>query len=285
MRIFSYHSMPLFHKHKHPQEDYFLIDENRSIVSIADGVTQREYKEGISHAYEVAKIFCRSSIDYIRKKYDSIDKNNIFHIEDMFFNAFRISNQNIKKYNEERGVTAKTIDYFNLDYYETVGLLCMIYKDNIYIGRIGDCGFTLMSNDGYVKSQSYNIWKGVGKCLDDEIRKTTQDHLEFLHRYLRNNPFLYTCDGERCGYGVLNGEDNALLFFEFYVIKKDREDILFLYTDGFESRIRDHNFREKIINIVNENTDSIIDRLVELDGEFSKKMPSYDDERTLILIV
>ena len=197
-------------KYVHPQEDYLLKSETRSIFVVADGVTLnhrvlRERNEDYpnpSPAGEVAKLFCEGVIEEGDNVYDTLSSESIQGM----FNA---GNQKVSVYNSEFGAT----DYSGniTGKFAATGSFMVVKDQMVFWATICDAFFAHFDTDMNLKHMS------SGSCIP---------------------------------YAVINGEVGMVDFIETGTSKVSSGDKLFIFTDGFEHYMKNEDFQNlfKAIN-------------------------------------
>lgn len=280
MDIVSYTTLPIFKKRIHPKEDYFEINEAPLIVAVADGITREKYESNFSGAYEVAKIFCKTSVSYLRNVLENSSKTNI---ENYLKKAFELANGKIWELNKKYKIP-EIIDFLDNDYFGTTAVLGTIVDKKLYLARICDCG-AMVIYKGKITFQTPDIWKNLGKYDNrygekpDEPKKRRQ----FIQKFLRNKPELFDKYGRRISYGVLTGEKEALDFIEFYDINLNKEEVVLFYTDGFEPYFQKKEFLQIFQHWKNKNN-WVKNELENISIQMAKENEKFDRERTLVAV-
>ena len=82
-------------------------------------------------------------------------------------------------------------------------------------------------------------------------------------------------------YAVINGEERMAAYLEKGVLNLEKDDRIFVFTDGFEHYVKNSNFLELFKNW----SDSLKKRIVEFSKEMNlKDSEKYGHERSLIAI-
>jgi serine/threonine protein phosphatase PrpC len=100
----------------------------------------------------------------------------------------------------------------------------------------------------------------------------------FAHKFSRNK---FDENNKKIGYGVLTGEEDALVYVNHGVLRIEPGDILFIFTDGFENYLEYSEF----INVFlkwDENIKYKIDKFA--NKKIKKFSREFDHERSLISV-
>lgn len=211
-----------------PNEDYYICDDKLKFYVIADGVSRDKIGgkyPNPSPAYEVSKIFC----DNLYKLIDNIQfTNENCSFENELFEAIKLSNDCIYKSNK----------HYIYDYFlpGTVAVIVLIIKNELYYAYIGDCEGCLLQNNEINKftvCQTESISRNVKNYSAKTVRTKICNNINHID-----------------GYGVLNGEEEALDFVRLGKIKLDSKFRILLYSDGFSEIINQLSYGKlKSLNI------------------------------------
>lgn len=273
--------------HLLPKEDYFLQTDN--IFCIADGITRDpvipegiitnteeeklEYYPNPSGASMAARAFCEAFIQFLN------DKNMI--TEQDIKNAFIYANQKIKELND---YYIKNCDYLTQDYYACVASGCVIIDKKLYWGCICDCGIAIYDKNLKLKFRTadymsnFNNYK-MPEFAEKGLNWEEDECRQIIRKYYRNKPNKIV-DNVLVSYGAITGEKEAEEFINIGKVELESDDVVILYSDGFEKAIYNENF----IRYLFDNFD-YDDKII----EYSKKMGdkeynNYGKERTLIKV-
>ena len=211
------------------QEDSMVQSNKSPIFAVADGVTLI-VKPGNrypcpSGAGRIAKIICSSLINNSEKEYHEF---NLKGIQRSFYSA----NKEAGKYNQKRGRTKKTINYLDRDYFCATAALMVIKEKKLFYGVIGDSRVMVWDQSGQMKFKSVDQVAPIEKAVAAMVKNPQpQEKKVAQHKYFRNK---VASNGALSGYGVINGEKEALQYVESGVIDTEKGDRVFIYTDGFE---------------------------------------------------
>lgn len=256
---------------RHPQEDYFLISEKCPIFVVADGVSLK-LDEGVEYpknsgAGEVAKIFCNIVINEAEKRYDNFSEKDLKEI-------FNIGNDKISEYNKLQGRTKDTINYWDFDLFSTTTSFVLIKEKKAYWWSLCDSGVLVSRGDKNI-FQSKNGWADFPQ--DWIENKFDKEKIIDRHKNYRN----VVSGGELVGYGVVDGEENAKAYLNYGVVDLEDNDLIFLYTDGFENYFSINEFID-IFKIWPKNIKEQIENII---SNKSKKDPNkFGREKTLIAV-
>lgn len=216
-------------KFLHPPEDAFKISKKYPIYAVADGLTLEVKKDEkypllpdkkISGPKMAAEIFCQEAVEYLEKNYPHFQKGNIKQ-------AFQKANQAIFDFNEQ----------YQGDF-STVASLAVIYNDYLFGARLTDCGIAVIGQQG-IKFKTPEFWQTRGRREElKEIPKAGIARRQFIKEQIINNPKLKDSSGKKIGYGVLNGQKEALEFIDFYQVPLKGNEVIIIYSDGFEPYFR-----------------------------------------------
>lgn len=224
---------------EHLKEDYYLQSKKFPIFAMADGILLA-IKPGSpypvpSGAGEVAEMFCRSAVKYSEKIYYDFHKSNIADV-------FSISNAETEKYNKKRGRTKKTVNYFDTDYFGATAAFVLVKNSELFWGAVGDTKILLVNRNGKVKVASSDQVEPIERLAAKKFpHPKPQEKKIFQQRYYRNK---IGKNGKLIGYGVIDGEPEALQYIESGRIKVKKGDRLFIFTDGFTPYFKLSEFKK-----------------------------------------
>lgn len=190
-----------------PNEDFVLCDDEKKIYILLDGVSRDKINgkyPNPSPAREVSELFAKEAYDFLKK---SKGQYGLEQIKEAFIKG----NEAIERYNIK----------YNSDFLPgTVGIVCIIDKDRLFYGYIGDCYGRLIQNDKIVM---------FTKCQTEKIAIHKK---EFSSSEIRNE----ICNNAKhpYGYGVLTGQKKALDFVVLGEYSLNNVDMVFLSSDGME---------------------------------------------------
>lgn len=232
-----------------PNEDFLHISEGINAYAVSDGCTLfvphgKEYPTP-SPARTAAEIFCKTSVEFLEHTLPLVDFR-------CMRKAFRVANREIRKFNEEQGISMEkgTLDYLEHDFAGCVGVLGALKGNTLRYGYIGDCGLMvfdknlllalLTPNECAVLEQVREMWG----FSSGETRRL------FWNRSLRNHP--------QAGYlthGVLTGEEEALSYVKTGVVELKNKDTAVLFSDGMLPYLFDRFVREAIAEALESHMD------------------------------
>lgn len=233
MKGFTIHNIP-----ERPLEDFYLIDKNKRVISVADGVT-RDWDETLrkdmisqypnpSPAEISAKLFCIEFQSYLSNK-EQVSEREIR-------NAFEKANKKIGEWNR---LNNPNPDYALKDLAGCVASGIVESEDIVYYGFLTDCGVAVFDKNGDLRFRTENqgpskfdeyIWR------DERLQNqqwTNPEVRRIIRRDYRNNP------KENHSFGVLTGEESALNYVRTGSIKLQNGDYVLVYSDGVENIIFD----------------------------------------------
>ena len=271
-----------------PNEDAFLASKKFPIFAVADGVTQSHYPNGRYAlpygAKEAAHIFCRSIIKYLEK---SLSKSHsdilqnvrmIFkdeEIKNQIIKSFDSANVKIKKLNEKHGIQ-KRMDYKEHDWFDTVGIVAAVFKNELHYGFVGDCGLIIFDKDNNKKFQTKDMVRPAVKRFNEiypDWKKLDPLKRQFIIRKdFRNNP-------NKKGYGSFTGQTGVEHYYAIGKKKLNKGDVAVLYSDGFFELLKDRDF----IKILRKQNKKQLNAFV---MQKAKTNPhKYGDDRTFVSII
>ena len=231
-----------------PNEDAYILDELHHIYIVADGVT-RDRLDGKypnpSPAKQTSELFVRETHQYLR---DNHQRDDVY---DLLKNAITKANTLIHEANK--------------DYTEfppsTVAIVAMIRGNKLYFAYIGDSSVYLLNNplERLTNPQTTLIHAHVHELTLAQIRDE-----------VANNP------DHPYAYGVVNGDENALLFVEYHQLDLASGMKVLIASDGFDDYFESSEF---VYN--NQSVDELITE-AEAFGEENPHLRS--DDKTAILL-
>lgn len=270
MKIFSIIKPSSFANH-HPQEDYFFVSKKHPIFIVADGVSlniddDSDYPKH-SGAGEVAKILCEAVIMEAEKRYGSFKEEDIKDI-------FEIGNKAVLEYNISKGRTKDSINYYDVDLFSATASFVLIKDARVFWFSLCDSGVAVFRN-GEKILQSSDGWINFPKDWDES--KNKKGKVIIRHRDYRNA----VTAGKLTGYGVVDGEESAPAYLNSGVLDVEKNDLVLVYTDGFENYIGLDDFNKIFISWPDDLEKKLEDVLGKRGAEDSSK---YGREKTLIAI-
>jgi len=120
--------------------------------------------------------------------------------------------------------------------------------------------------------ESTNDVKEAKKHFDTKgIPWSNKEARKWIRKNYRNNK----C--EKYSYGALTGEESALLYLKAGILKKEKGDIIILYSDGFYPFLK-----EKFFEVILTKDKSKIDLYIENKIKQNKKI--YGEEKTILIL-
>lgn len=194
-----------------PNEDLILIDEERGLFILLDGVS-RDCENGAypnpSPSLAVSRIFAQKCHQELASVKDS--EQMLTALE----HAVEAANKKVREYN------ANNPHPFPAG---TVGIIAIIKNSTLFYAYIGDCtGLIIRDNwkNIFTEKQTENVAAHKNELSTKEIRYSICNNI--------NHPY---------GYGVFNGDSGALDFVRYNVIPLEKGDAVLLFTDGMEKEI------------------------------------------------
>ena len=235
-----------------PNEDRLLVDKERGIFIVLDGVTRPhgEYEAAPfeSAAGEVGDIFLNQVYSYICDHLS--DPSPKIILED----AVRIANEKINKYRK-----LKSIDEWSF-FPSTLGIISILRGKTLHYLCVGDCiGVLIRYNSKIIFGRELTV-KAVDIC------QATKSERYALYCNHPENHLSYT---------VFNGDDVVMDGVQYSLIDLHEGDILFLASDG----IADYLKYEKAIDLITKSPESIIEGSGRYDAP---PFANYADDKTLI---
>lgn len=189
-----------------PNEDVYVMDEGNHIYIVADGVT-RDRLDGKypnpSPAQYISQLFVRETYQYL---HDNLLHDNLYELLEQ---AITYSNNIIQSENKDYTEFAPS----------TVAIVAIVRSNLLYYAHLGDC----------------SIW-----LLGEKFKRITNPQTEIIHEHaqeftlaqirdeIANNP------NHPYAYGVLNGDEQALLFVEYHQLELVSGMNILIASDGFD---------------------------------------------------
>ncbi len=235
-----------------PNEDRLLVDKERGIFIILDGVTrvhsEYEHFPQQSAAGEVGDIFLKEVYSYICDHLS--DRSPRLILED----AVRIANAKIKDYRKKKSPDEWVF------YPSTLGIISILRDKTLHYLCVGDCiGVLMRFNSKIIFGREFAL-EAVDLC-----NVTKKERYDIYCNHPENH----------LSYTVFNGDDVVMEGVEYSFIDMREGDILILATDG----IADYLKFEKISDLMLQSTEEMISRSDEYD---KPPYAEYADDKTLI---
>lgn len=199
-------------------EDFVLYDGKEGVGLILDGVS-RDRENGIypspSPAFRASKIFA----DSVLEKGEDDSAKGILKIQ----NKIRRANLELKKYNAQLGHRFPA---------GTVGLVFSFERGCFHYGYIGDCYAAIIRDGSYrvfTECQTMMVAQHKKEFTSDQIRFDICNHI--------SHP---------CGYGVWDGNENAMDFVKYGTIQIRKGDVIFMFTDGLLAEVSEKSTAELV---------------------------------------
>ena len=192
-----------------PNEDFAVFNEELGIGMVLDGVS-RDRENGIypdpSPAQIATHVFANAALTIAKEGL----KSGIDKVQSMILSG----NNELRKYNHLLNHRFPA---------GTVGIVFLLENDMFHYGYIGDCYEAIIRNGmmrGFTECQTEMVAKHKKDFTSDEIRFDICNHV--------SHP---------CGYGVWDGNDDAMNFVKYGSIRILDGDIWLVYTDGIRETI------------------------------------------------
>ncbi len=237
---------------KKPNEDRLLVDGERGIFIVLDGVTRvhSEYEKAPfeSAARDVGDIFIKEVYAYICDHISDPDPRAILE------GAVREANALIKDYRSKKSEAEWGF------YPSTLGIISILRDGRLYYLSVGDCIGVLL--------------RGSSKILF--AREFALEAVD-LHGVSKKDRYAIYCNHpeNHLSYTVFNGDEVVMRGVEYSFLDIHEGDVLFLATDG----IGDYLKYEKIGELKKRSADEIISHSGEYDAP---PYAEYADDKTLI---
>jgi serine/threonine protein phosphatase PrpC len=269
-----------------PNEDFYLISEILPIFAIADGVTQSHFREGKfkgeyafpAGAKVAAQIFCYTTLEFLEKNLPKQNKN----FENLIKEAFNLANQKIKEFNISEGIDKK-LDYFEYDWFDTVGITGFIVENTLYFGYVGDCGLAIFDKENKLKFQTKDqvaeAKKFVKKLYKNWKNFSFYKKTLILRKELRNRP-----DGR--GFGSFTGQEYVKKYYQIGKQNLREGDLVLFYSDGFLNYLKFPKFikilRKMVRQAHHKQDKKALDKFTFQKAK--KSYRKYGTDRTLIAV-
>ncbi len=205
------------HGYTHPNEDALFADDKCKIYAVADGISRKpsEYEQfgGQSIAQIVSQTFVESIGKSLGEKMSSCDKHS--EAKAILKEEFQRANAEIAE------LIKKRVDLHSPES-EVPGCVClvgMLFQDKFIFGSAGDCmGILVREGQTMIFSQKQTLFAF-------EKLKVEKDRKLLYEKYVNKS------DNDH-GYGVVNGDENAVECFKISHIELKAGDVIYLTTDG-----------------------------------------------------
>lgn len=258
-----------------PVEDQYYAKDG--VAVIADGITRDP--DGVTDLSECSfeemlQKYPRPSGGELAAKeiIDTFKKSNISSLKERLIEC----NKAVRKLNDQY---IKKCDYLQNDYYGAVASCCQIKKEFLEYAYICDCGIVVYTKEGKLKFQTKNDKETYSDPYINNIGIPWEkgEARVIVRRDFRNN-LTNIQNGSCVSYGAITGEDSAEHFIRCGKIKLDLDDIIVVYSDGFQNLLQEQEFIKQILDFKKERFEQFIE-------EVSKKDPKkYGKEKTLVIM-
>ena len=228
--------------YRHPQEDYLIVSDTPPIFVVSDGVTLNFLKLAESNK----KYPDPSPAGEVAKIFCEAVLKSV-KVKYTTFNAEEI----INVFKEANNAVA--------DYNKKIG------KTDISGNKTG---FYSATGSFVIIRENKEYWASI---CDSFVAHFDKD---------MNLKFMST--GACTPYAVINGESEMVDHLGRGVLDLQRGDRIFVFTDGFEHYVKNHDFQRLFL----ERSDDLKDRIAKFSGKMnSEDSEHYGHERSLIVIV
>jgi len=244
-----------------PNEDYVINDNHNGIYIVMDGISRKkdEYIKGGSIASSVSKLFSEAIHQYLEEKIVHIDNLNDAKI--ILKEGFIYANGLVKEMLDSR-----SIEWEGREKPGAVGIVAILINHTLCYGAVGDCmGILLRGKNKIIFSD-----KQTRPAFD--IFNHEHDRELLMSDYVNIKKSHY-------GYGVVNGDENAISYFNISYINLDRSDKIYLVSDGISDLIQ-YAKAEEFINL---SLEEMILKSNEQDILMNK--PYYDDKTIIRILI
>ena len=278
MKYFSASFTDFIKFDRKPNEDFYLVSKILPIFVIADGVTQSHFREGKykgeyafpAGARVAAQIFCYGILEFLEKNLPKENRN----FENLIETAFDLANKKIKEFNISEGID-KRLNYFEYDWFDTVGIVGFIIGKTLYFGYVGDCGLAIFDKNNKLKFQTKDQVALAERFAREKYRNWGK--LSFfkktiiLRKEIRNRP-----DGK--GFGSFTGQESVKKYYQIGKKNFEKGDLVLFYSDGFLNYLKFPKFIEILRNQDKKELDKFTFK------KARKNYKKYGTDRTLIAI-
>ncbi len=221
--------------HLRPNEDYLICDKFNKIYIVADGISrsEEEYRLYLNNADsesisgKLSKIFCEKLHGILKEIL--LNAQGEENLERDFKNAFEFANKEIESFLNARQDYFYTRKYNKVkSYYEKPGcvaLAAFIFGNKLYYGSVGDCmGILIRGGRRIIFSDKQTDYAFNQMKIENDRYKL---YSEYVNK--PENPY---------GYGVVNGDKNAVKFFAVSRLELETGDEIYLTSDGASDFIK-----------------------------------------------
>ena len=240
-------------------EDYLINDKENSIFIVMDGISRSKEeiaKSKQSIARMVAETFANTIHQYISTSPVAID--DFSKAKMVLREGFRVANLKVKELLENNK------EMYSGELPGAVGIVAVIIDRMLVYGSVGDCmGILVRGNQKIIFSQKQTTFAF-------DILEVENDRQCLMENYVNNINSEY-------GYGVVNGQDEAIDFFNISYVNLDKNDVIFLASDGVSDLIQ----FAKVESFIHKELEEILTMSDEQDLLAKKK---YFDDKSVIKI-
>ncbi len=211
-------------KERKKNQDYYYISDDGCINILADGMG------GYAGGEIASKLATLSAKDYITEHFDKNLEYKKEEILDIIKNAMEYANQQVHKKAQEKP---------ELEQMGTTLEICLIYKDKMFIGHVGD-------------SRVYRLRQGIIRKLtkdDSYVQKLVEDGTitkEEAKNHPKKNMLVKALGCET--------DLEVNVFYKKFL----KDDVVLICSDGLTNMVSE----EQIHNIISSNINEAADKLV-----------------------
>jgi len=261
-----------------PNEDFYLISKTLPIFIIADGVTQSHFRVGKfkgeyafpAAAKAAAQIFCYTTLEFLERNLLKQNRN----FRSLIKGAFNLVNQRIKELNIAEGIDKK-LNYFEYDWFDTVGITGFIIGKTLYYGYVGDCGLAIFDEKDNLKFQTKDQ-VSTAKEFMKKIHKDLGNFSFYKKTLIMRRDIRNRLDGK--GFGSFTGEEGVKKYYQIGKQNLKKGDLVVFYSDGFLSYFQFLEF----LKILRKQDKKALNKFTFQKAK--KNYKKYGTDRTLIAI-
>ena len=232
-------------------------------------VTAIETREKIEEALRLGAdnyITKPLSLEYLEKEFEKGANPQ----EETIREALNFANDRIREMNENEGMTKSAINYRERDFFDCVGVAATISRSALLYGYLSDCGLALFNKNNELLFQTENTLKPI--IAPYMQMEDVRERRELIKKELRNN-------SNGSGYGAFTGEQEAALYYRIGTVRVHSEDLIVLYSDGFEPYFQFPEF----VNLLRKGNTSTLDAF---SAQKAKENPeTFGSDRTVLSIL
>lgn len=246
---------------KKRNEDYHIVDREKGIFLILDGVS-RDASNGVYETPDLVPDVVSALGNYIYQYLsDALNNSGRIDVGALLREAVSLGNAHIANMTYQYAFKPGA-----------VGIVCVLHQQCFYYVFIGDCTGLVIHEDKtfteFTESQTTKLHDYMKQYAETDGKRLSKDE---IRNEICNNP------ASPLGYGVLDGNPRALDFVKASSICLSARDVIVLCTDGIEQYIRsEYVARKKDLK----SAEEIIKASNAIDAQIQKR----HDDKTLIII-